>query len=190
MIYLVSSFHRSGSSMMMRCLIAGGMTAVWDNDQDQLNLIWGRGNYLPNPNGFYALDEREFNRPDFVDEYDGHLIKCPYNKLLELPIAAYRLVFLRRSPAEIRTSMAQFTPGRSWAKNEALTYLYIPIMAELHQRILARGDVTLTILQYAEIVAHPHIEFAKLAKAGWPIDVTLASRMVEDALYRSRLEVL
>lgn len=188
MIYLVSSFNRSGSSMMMRCLIAGGMPAVYDNSQENMNVLYRRGEYLPNQNGFYALDYGEFARPDFVEEYDGKLVKCPYFYLLKLPKHRYKLVFMQRNPAEIRKSMAAFTPGESWGINETITYLYTPIFSELNRRLLARGDVDAIILQYEDVVKQPLVEFEKLVKAGWKFDVAKAAECVTEALYRSRLD--
>jgi hypothetical protein len=187
MIYLVSSLHRSGSSMMMRCLNVGGLDAVWDSGQDNLNIAYGQGGYIPNPNGFYALDYAEFKRPDFVAEYDGKLVKCPWQMLHTLPVHAYRLVFMLREPKEIQASMQRFTPGRVWGE-EIMTWLYAETVGAILRRLNARGDYAIRQMQYAQVVANPLVEFGKLKAADWPIDAAKAAAMVQPELKRFNLE--
>ena len=111
MIYLVSGFSRSGTSMMMRCLAAGGLSAADDHQFDELNRIYGDETYQPNPNGFFMVAEYgEFMRPDFAEEYEGRLIKIPYEYILSLPHHSYRMVFMLRNPQEIYKSMIRFMP--------------------------------------------------------------------------------
>ncbi len=189
MIYLVSSLHRSGSSMMMRCLSAGGMNIMWDNSQEELNILYGQGDYIPNPNGFYALDEGEFMRPDFVDEYDGKLVKCPWQMLHKVPKHAYQLVFMLRAPVEIQASMQRFTPGSVWDE-EVMTWFYPECTGAIFRRLTARGDFAITRVNYANVVQNPLGEFTKLKNAGWSIDTEQDAAMVQPELKRFNLEVV
>lgn len=186
MIYLVSSFHRSGSSMAMQALIAGGMAARWDGEQDQMNVTCGRPGYKPNAAGFFATRDDVFSRPDFTLDYDGWLVKCPYRLLRQLPRHDYRLLFMLRNPVEIRHSMATATPGQTWADNEALTHLYDMVSAALLSALLERGDMAVTTLRYGNVVAAPMDAFAILAACGWPIDATQAAGIVDAAQHRER----
>ncbi len=185
MIYLVSSFHRSGSSMMMRALMAGGMAARWDGEQDQMNVTHGRDGYKPNSAGFFATRADVFGWPDFVADYDGWLVKCPYHLLSKLPRHDYRLLFMLRNPTEIRTSMATMTPGATWGGNETLTHLYDLASEALLSALRERGDMAVTTLWYSEAVADPGAAFAALAGAGWPIDAGAAAGVVDPAQHRS-----
>lgn len=186
MIYLVSSFHRSGSSMATQALIAGGMAARWDGEQDQMNVTCGRLGYKPNAAGFFASRDDVFSRPDFTLDYDGWLVKCPYRLLRQLPRHDYRLLFMLRNPTEIRASMATMTPGQTWADNEALTYLYDRVSTALLSVLRERGDMAVTALWYGDVVAAPMDAFGILAACGWPIDATRAAVIVDAAQHRER----
>lgn len=185
MIYLVSSFHRSGSSMMMQALIAGGMAARWDGEQDAMNVTCGRDGYKPNPAGFFATRRDVFGWPDFVRDYDGWLVKCPYNLLRTLPRHDYRLIFMLRNPAEIRASMAAVTPGQTWGNNEALTHFYDLASEALLTALRERGDMAVTTVWYGEVVTEPARVFGELVMAGWPIDAGAAAGVVDPAQHRS-----
>ena len=187
MIYLVSSFHRSGSSMMMRALMAGGMAARWDGEQDQMNVTHGRDGYKPNPAGFFATRDDVFDWPDFAADYDGWLVRCPYHLLSKLPRHAYRLLFMLRNPAEIRASMATMTPGATWGGNETLTHLYDLASEALLSALRDRGDMAVTTLWYGEVVAGPLDAFRMLATCGWPIDPAQAAAVVDAAQHRERV---
>lgn len=188
MIYLVSSFHRSGSSMMMEALAAGGMDASWDSEQDALNALWGRDGYRPNPAGFFATRDDAFAWPDFVPEYDGKLVKCPFRRLLQLPQHDYRLIFMLRAPTEIRASMATATPLTSWSTNEALTYLYSEVGGALQAKLVQRGDMDMLPVWYGDAVKQPLATFEAIADAGWPIDPQAAMAVVDPAQHRERVQ--
>jgi len=169
--------------MMMRCLEAGGLVPSFT--EVDLN-VSAPPDYIPNPNGFYQFDG-EVNS-SFYETYNGKLIKLPIRHLLELPQGEYKLVLLKRNPAEIRASMERWTPHTSWGQDEVITYFYDLYFNELIAKLSERTDISITILNYADIVANPEQEFTKLVDAGWDIDVASASALVDETLYRLRLE--
>lgn len=184
--YLISNIHRCGSSMMMRCLTAAGLEGAYDEDISiRLDLL-NNSDYQPNPNGFYQLK----NQPNefTVSLYEGKLLKFPFRKLTKLPQGDYKICFLKRNPAEIEKSMQSFTPHRSWGRDSLVLEFYDQITDAIINNLQQRTDINLTVLNYADIVANPTIEFTKLYNNGWPIDVSIASSLVDDSLYRFRLE--
>jgi len=183
LIYLVSGFDRSGTSMMMRCLITGGLVGVHDHFQDMSNMIPDDPNYHPNPNGFYGLRITEFNRPDFVEEYNGKLIKCPWRNLRKLPRHDYNIVFMLRDPYEIRTSMNKFIPT-GWKSDRAYTYIYDWLVPAILEKLRSRGDMMIQTILYADVVSSPQKEFDKLQL---PINSSKAAFMVQPELYRFRV---
>lgn len=185
MIYLVSNIHRSGSSMMMRCLEAGGLPVVYDKDANRMNES-APSDYVPNPNGFYQFNYEISDQ--FATIYDGKAIKCPIRKLVGLPQGNYKLVFMKRNPAEIRASMGKWTPYQSWGKDEVLTYFTTEYFAALQTMLTARGDMDITVLNYSAIVANPLLEFAKISH--WGVDINAMAAMVQPELYRFNLENL
>ena len=168
--------------MMMRCLVTGGLQGVYDDHQDVLNIRYN-DTYIPNPNGFYALRINEFYRPDFTQEYDGKLIKCPWRNLRKLPRHNYNLVFMLRNPAEIRASMNKFFAG-AWKYDQAYTYIYDWLVPAMIENLRARGDMIIHTVLYSDVVSSPQKEFNKLQ---WPINSLKASSMVQPELYRFRI---
>ena len=73
---MVTGFTRSGTSMMMNCLIAGGMDAEYVESYEGLKYKTVDG-YHGNPQGYRELEESEVKRPDFPECYAGKLIKMP-----------------------------------------------------------------------------------------------------------------
>ena len=89
-IYVVSGYMRTGTSMMMRCLEAGGLSAKYD----RLKAI----NPEINQYGCYEVRAGEQNVKNFpaLDEYRGHLVKAMYDKIPNIAKAHkenFRIVF-------------------------------------------------------------------------------------------------
>jgi hypothetical protein len=190
-IYVVSGLFRSGTSMMMRCLEAGGLPVVAEHDPENFNALYGDAEYKPNPNGFYQFDLARLADHDFPDAYRGKLIKVLYPAVETLPDGDYKVAFLLRDPAEIRASVRRFL-GADYPDFEALPghrtlQDYDAQMRRCVDALRARAGVSLTVLRYADVVAGPAAAFAALVEAGWPVDPAAAAAMVEPALYRFRL---
>jgi hypothetical protein len=169
--------------MMMRCLEAGGLSPIYDKGADVMNHS-APLDYVPNPNGFYQFTNEI--TPDFVQLYDGMLVKCPIRKLLWLPLGDYKLVIMKRDPIEIRASMSKWTPYQSWGKDEVITHTYDLFIDSLIVELTKRGDMDVTILNYADIVTNPIVEFTKLIS--WGVDVPAMAALVQPELYRLKLE--
>lgn len=184
-LYLVSNIHRSGSSMMMRCLEAGGLTPAFDKESDSMN-EGAPFDYIPNPNGFY-----QFNwdvTENFYNFYKGRLVKCPVRSLPSLPAGNYKLCFIKRNPVEIRKSMAKWTPFNSWGSDETITYFYDLYVDSVIASLQLRTDFNIVKLNYKNVVENPTLQFQKLVDAGWPVNITAMASMVQPELHRNKLE--
>ena len=181
--YVVSSISRSGSSMAMRCLIEGGLDAAYDFHQEALNVQFGDGAYLPNGDGFFALQD-DFG-PDFYAKYEGRLVKVPWGRLRSLPEGDYRVLFMLRDPREISASMEKFMAGFGPEQVLAET-CYLGAVNTLIAQLTARG-MQVSTLHYADVVKDAEKQFASL---GWPIDANKAASVVDATLHRFRLEAV
>lgn len=184
-LYLVINVHRSGSSMMMCCLEAGGLVAVYDKTQDAMNHS-APTDYVPNPNGFYQFNQEV--TPAFYEQYKGNLVKYPVRKINNLPPGNYKVILLHRNPEEIRTSMSKWTPFESWGNNETLTYFYDLFMSTVKSILSKRNDVKLLEVNYRDIINSPSATFEAIKNFGFPIDVNKCVLKVDSSLYRNNLE--
>jgi hypothetical protein len=181
MIYIVSGFMRSGTSMMMRALEAGGLEAVYNPDRDKMNDQFGDEHYKINDEGFYELSRNEYLNPQFPDNYDGKLVKCLWGGMLHLRGSGTikNIVFMRRPIEEIADSYEAAFGHRHPAAIPELSEKLDRIQGILEQRM----DVRLKVLNYHEVIRDPLTAFESL---GWPIDAFKAASVVKPQLYRHR----
>ena len=108
MIYIVAGSQRTGTSMMMQALMAGGLQADFDPSRDQMNAQYGDEDYKPNAGGFYELRKDQYHAVGFPRAHEGKLIKVLNEGVLKIaPRSAgdpYRIVFMRRDAEEMRQS--------------------------------------------------------------------------------------
>ena len=104
MIFIVSGFMRSGTSMMMRALEAGGLEAAYDSSRDVMNDKFGDDNYKINPGSFYEILPMKYRGLNFPLDYRGKLIKVLLWGLTNMWVHEYKIVFMLRDFEEIRQS--------------------------------------------------------------------------------------
>lgn len=185
MLWLVSGFMRSGTSMMMSCLEAGGMSVVKSAEREQFGAAHSDEHYKVNAGGLYEPNPAEMNQPGWPKQHDGTALKVVVPWLRALSVHDYRVVFLLREFEEIRQSY-EGAFGQK-LKREGIERQVTEGLAQLHNR---RDVRTVTTLNYADVIANPLAAFNKLRSAGWPIDVEAAASLVNPELYRFRLERL
>lgn len=190
-IYIVTSLHRSGSSMMMRCLEAGGMEVVCDKNIDnQLNTDFGSDDYIPNPNGYYQAPDNIFEDENLVENLQGKVVKIYLDYLCKLPIANYKIIFMRRDKKEILASMAKMSGGEPLGYEQDNVENDVVFIAEKKALFSERHDFQFIEVDYATLVKNPQESFSKIKDFGFPIDIEIASSMVEPSLHRFKLENL
>lgn len=188
-VYIVSSFHRSGSSMMMRCLEAGGIEAVYDPLLDsEWNTVAGLTGYIPNPNGFYHQDDLQVDWPTFHLDHQGKVIKVSRASLSWLSAGRYKLIFMTRNPQEILASMQRFSPFSSWGNMEVNVHLYDLVKKNTLDQIRTRADFEIIEMDYLDVINDPLKRFVAIREFGFPINVEKAASMVDKSLYRLRAE--
>lgn len=189
MISIVSGYMRTGTSMMMQALIAGGMAGVWSPDRDRLADAKADEHYHPNPAGLFEIPLTEYHEKGFPLAYDGKLIKVMLWGVRKLAPAKYRVVLMHRDPEEIRQSYEAFfgrpVRARAWPRD------YSRQMEQVAKILTARADVrSVARVSYRDVVEKPREIFELIAESGWPIDIDRAAAVVDPAQYRFRLEHL
>lgn len=188
--YIVSGFMRTGTSMMMACLAAAGLDAVYNPVRDKMNKQFGDDKYVPNPGGFYELTAADFKDRMFPTKYKGKLIKILYAGLPRCCVGNYQVVFMLRDPEEIRQSFEAFFENGDHTHFRNRIKTYHEDMEEAIARLRNRKDTTVTVLHYRDVVNDPFWAFSLLKESGWPIDVDKAAAVVDPSQCRFKLEEL
>lgn len=199
MIYLVTGFQRSFTSMMMNALEAGGLSCVYDKDYDKRHEEYIKPDYHPNPDGYYEpSDQTKRVFELYPERFDGKAIKLIGNYgWLRLPEwdGAYSVVLMVRDPNEIATSYERFFGHKpvwedpvSGEKIEFSPDFYQRLMFSLAAQLQNRKDVvSFVLLNGKNVIENPLSAFYYLKDNGWPIEPWWAASQVKPNLYRNRL---
>jgi hypothetical protein len=186
-VYVVSGLPRSGTSMMMRMLEAGGLPPFSDGE---------RAADIDNPEGYYEFERVKHLEQDpdksWVREARGHALKVISFLLRHLPDEnAYRIVYMRRHLDEVLRSQDRMldrlgNPAQG-VELEAMKEAYRNdiVAARLHAR--KRPNMELIEVHYAETVANP-IDTARAVGQflGGGLDEAAMAAAVKEHLYRNR----
>jgi hypothetical protein len=185
-VVVVSGLPRSGTSMAMKMLEAGGMELVVDNirtaDED-------------NPKGYYE-DERVKDLVDMTDKgwlrgARGKVIKVVSSLLNYLPGSnAYKVVFMRRNLHEVLASQTKMLARRgedSQTDDQDLLTMYESHLEKVQFQLRFRPNFEALYLDYADVVAKPEREARRIADfVGGGLDAERMSAAVDGSLYRNR----
>src|SRR5205823_15025583 len=143
---LVSGLPRSGTSLMMQLLEAGGVPLMTDGE---------RAADVVNPRGYYEWEaiKQIGKRPELLDDQavNGRTIKCISMLLPRMPLQHnYKVIFMTRPIEEVVASQQQMV-NRLGTKG-----------AELDPEQLARGLRTHRNETRNWLAAAPHIEFIEI----------------------------
>ena len=184
-ITIVSGLPRSGTSLMMQMLTAGGIPPMTDQqrvaDDD-------------NPRGYFELEKVKQLRQDksWVPVARGKVVKIIHLLLMELPSdQEYRVVFMQRDLSEVTKSQAVMLErsGKAGAAMSAdkLAAIYAAQLATVSKWLAERPCFKVLEVRYAELIADP----ANHAKSiniffGGSLDESAMIAVVDPKLYRNR----
>jgi len=209
MLYVVTGFMRTGTSMMMKALEAGGLDADYQQSRDEMKNRFADEHYDPNVGGLYELERKDYKKWGFPKKHDGKLIKALNQGVPKMwPMKnGIRVVFMRRDSEEIRQSYDAFF-GRQldpenflpFSKDQTASY---PLpgsnewtkldskMQGIVEKIHNRKDVkSLHEFWFRSVVDNPLKYFQTLKNAGWPIDPKKCAEVVDAKYCRFKLEEL
>jgi Sulfotransferase family len=185
-VTVVSGLPRSGTSMLMKMLEAGGLGLVTDGvrtaDED-------------NPKGYYELERikdlaRDADR-DWLREARGKVIKVISYLLRDLPSELnYKVLFLRRDLTEVLASQAKMLARRgesSDTPDERMMELFESDLWKARYLLRHRPQFEALEIGYSEVIAHPMEEARRIAAfLGGHLDVEAMAAVVDPDLYRNR----
>ena len=190
-ITVVSGLPRSGTSLMMQTLAAGGIPPLTDES---------RVPDASNPRGYLELEAVKRLKTDrsWLPQARGKAVKIIHLLLPELASAAeaadaltYRVVMMRRPVAEVvasqRAMLARQGKASAAVPDAQLEKLFADQLARVERWLEGRPEFAVCAVDYPALVADPVATAARLnAFLGGGLDETAMARAVDPALYRER----
>jgi hypothetical protein len=187
-ITIVSGLPRSGTSMAMKMLAAGGMELLTDG---------ARQADEQNPNGYFELEAvKDLDKngdASWLVDARGKAVKVISHLLTWLPETYdYRVIFMERSLDEIIASQNKMLDQRGHAAEMSnADGAKVAFERHLNQtmRFLAHRSCFKTLrVNYSEAVRHPQDAAERIAAFLGLKDVAAMAAVADEALYRNRRE--
>ena len=186
-IVVVSGLPRSGTSMMMRMLEAGGVPILSDGE---------RTADIDNPKGYFELEriknlEKETDK-SYLREGRGKALKAISFLIKDLPDDNdYRVIFMRRDLDEVLTSqekmISRLEQGDTSAEREAMKEAYRNDIVRTRLLCRNRPNFELIEIHYKMAIEDP-TAVARLVNdfLGGHLDEGAMREAVDASLYRNR----
>ncbi len=185
-VFVVSGLPRSGTSMMMKMLEAGGVPALTDGirlaDTD-------------NPKGYYELEQikdlaKQVDK-SWLKDAAGHCVKVISELLIELPpFCRYRVIFMNRDLHEIIASQNRMLQRRGEEKaddDEAMIDLFSRHLGKIKDWLRRQSHFRILYLDYGGVLEDPPGNARQVKEfLGLDLDIELMAAVCDPALYRNR----
>lgn len=185
MITIVSGLPRSGTSLMMQMLVAGGMQALSDGE---------RRADVDNPKGYLEWERIKQlpNDPGCIAEAEGKVVKAISKLLLSLPAGhEYRVIFMQRPLPEVLKSQDEMLRRRGTYKEgvdpAVIAAAFEKHLNEVYAWLDGKSYVKALRVPYHNVLSNPG-EVAKQVSdfLEIPLDVDAMTQQVDGSLYRNR----
>lgn len=184
-IIIVSGLPRSGTSMMMQMLAAGGMQVLTDNVRQA---------DADNPKGYYELERVKTLKddPTALDTARGKACKVISLLLLDLPLdKSYKIIFMQRDLQEILASqrlMLQHRHKTAASDAEAdMEHIFTRHLRDIRAWLAQHPNMDVLYVDYNQALANP-TACAQLVNRflNHRLDLQRMLAAVDPSLYRNR----
>jgi hypothetical protein len=185
-ITIVSGLPRSGTSMMMQMISAGGIEPVTDGvrtaDED-------------NPKGYYEFEKVKAIKEDttWLDECKGRLVKMVSMLLMELPPdREYKIIFMKRRLQEILISQRKMLDRLK--KDEEIddvktTVHYGRHLLKVKEFLKKQKNMEVTYVWYHSVIENPRKQAQRInAFLSNTLDLEKMVKAVDNGLYRNKVQ--
>ncbi len=184
-IIVVSGLPRSGTSMMMKMLNAGGTDTLTDNirkaDED-------------NTNGYYELEKIKNLKKDtsFLGDSIGKSVKIISALLKYLPAEyQYKIIFMRRDLDEVLSSQKQMLIRRDEPtdriSDENMKEIYLKHLKLVDGWLKEQENIKVIYLNYKDFFIEPKKHIEQLNKfLGNSLDTDKIYSVIDQTLYRQK----
>jgi hypothetical protein len=185
-VTVVSGLPRSGTSMMMKVIEAGGIPVVTDAQ---------RAADEDNPKGYFEFERvKQLDKGDaaWVADAQGKVVKVISALLEYLPAAyTYRVVFVRREMSEILASQKKMLERRGEptdrVSDDELSRLFAKHLQKVETWLRGQPNFSLLYVDYNAMLADPSPFVRQVNQfLGGSLDEQKMAAMVDPSLYRNR----
>lgn len=188
MITIVSGLPRSGTSLMMQMLAAGGMQLLSD---------FQRKPDPDNPRGYYEWEpaKRLPTEPNLIADAEGKAVKVITQLLMSVPEGyEYKVIMMERPLPEVLASqdkMLRRLGNFDAVDDEVMAKAFRDHMALVYGWLKKRADISVRRQDYGELVATPDAAAEAIRNfLGLDLNITAMAAEVDPKLYRNRSPVI
>ena len=184
-IIIVSGLPRSGTSLCMRMLEAGGVPVLADHIRESDD---------DNPNGYYEFEPVKQTRQDssWLLNAGGKAVKMVYRLLYDLPPGyQYRVLFMRREIQEILASQRKMLERNRLSADEIsdveMKKLFESELADSLSWLSQQRCMEVVEINYNELIEDPEPTLRNIDEfLGLPLDLASMQAVINPKLYRNR----
>jgi hypothetical protein len=186
-LIIVSGLPRSGTSMLMQMLEAGGIPVLTDAV---------RTPDASNPRGYYELERVKRLRTEvdksWLADGEGKALKIISSLLMHLPdVYRYQVIFMQRSLREICASqnrmLDELGQPRGNTTEDRLVQYYEDHLVHVRSFLASRASFTTLDVNYRDVLTQPEEEAERIAHfLGRQLDTARMAAVVAAELYRNR----
>jgi hypothetical protein len=185
-ITIVSGLPRSGTSLMMNMLEAGGMDVLTDKirtpDGD-------------NPRGYFEYERVKGLKAgdiEWITEARGKVVKIIAALIPYLPnVYTYRIIFMRRALSEILASQRNMLVNRgedpTMIDDKMMARIYDKHLKQVDSWIDTQSNLQCIDITYNELLIDPDLHITRINEfMGEILDVEQMKSVIDPSLYRQR----
>ena len=184
-ITIVSGLPRSGTSMMMKMLAAGGLEPLTDNirtaDED-------------NPKGYFEFERVKQIEHDkaWLEDARSRAVKLISALLKHLPPSyKYKVIFMKRAMSEILASQRQMLIRRGEpadnVPDEKMAAMFNKHVAQIEAWLAEQPNIDVLYVNYNDVLKDPRSHVDKINMfLGGSLAVADMIEVVDRALYRQQ----
>lgn len=190
-ITIVTGLPRSGTSMMMKMLAAGGLPPLCDGERTADS---------DNPNGYYEFEpvKQTASDPSWLNAAPGKAVKMVYSLLYDLPSVPpvdetneYDVVFMRRDLQEILCSQRRMLQNMKidvTVDDERMSRLFAAEIARFQKWLASADHIRSIEINYNDVASGSVEPLHQInSHLGHRLDVAAMSAVVDPSLYRNRV---
>jgi hypothetical protein len=185
-IVVISGLPRSGTSMMMKMLEAGGLSAMTDSLREA---------DVDNPKGYYEFERvKQLDKGDtaWVPDARGKVVKVISALLKYLPAdEQYKVIFIRRNMSEILASQRKMLVNRGEDPDKMddaqMAMLFEKHVQQIEAWLADQPNFDVLYVHYSDILSDPVSAAQSLGDfLGDRVDAEKMVEVVDPELYRNR----